>query len=47
LYLEKGIPAYVIGDATLFERDNVNDLYNLFLFHFRGATKPWMDASRL
>ena len=38
----EGIPAYVIGDATLFERDNVNDLYNLF--HFLGATKPWGDV---
>ncbi len=35
------IPAYVIGDATLFERGDIGDLYNLF--NFLGASKPWGD----
>jgi DNA helicase-2/ATP-dependent DNA helicase PcrA len=37
-----GIPAVVVGDATLFERDDTRQLVNLFTF--LGATKPWGDV---
>ncbi len=37
-----GIPVVVLGDASLFERDNVRQLVNLFTF--LGATKPWGDV---
>jgi DNA helicase-2/ATP-dependent DNA helicase PcrA len=37
-----GIPAVVVGDATLFERDDVGQLVNLFTF--LGATKRWGDV---
>jgi DNA helicase-2/ATP-dependent DNA helicase PcrA len=37
-----GIPAVVLGDASLFERGHVRQLVNLFTF--LGATKPWGDV---
>ncbi len=37
-----GVPLVVLGDASLFERDNVRQLVNLFTF--LGATKPWGDV---
>jgi DNA helicase-2/ATP-dependent DNA helicase PcrA len=37
-----GIPAVVTGDATLFERDDIKQIVNLFTF--LGATKPWGDV---
>jgi DNA helicase-2/ATP-dependent DNA helicase PcrA len=37
-----GIPVVVVGDATLFERDDVGQLVNLFTF--LGATKSWGDV---
>ncbi len=37
-----GIPVVVVGDATLFERDDIRQLVNLFTF--LGATKPWGDV---
>jgi len=37
-----GIPVLVVGDATLFERDDIRQLVNLFTF--LGATKPWGDV---
>jgi DNA helicase-2/ATP-dependent DNA helicase PcrA len=37
-----GIPVVVTGDATLFQRDDVGQLVNLFTF--LGATKPWGDV---
>jgi DNA helicase-2/ATP-dependent DNA helicase PcrA len=37
-----GVPAVVIGDATLFERDDIKQLVNLFTF--LGATKNWGDV---
>jgi len=37
-----GIPAVVVGDATLFEHDDIRQLVNLFTF--LGATKPWGDV---
>jgi DNA helicase-2/ATP-dependent DNA helicase PcrA len=37
-----GIPTVVVGDATLFERDDIKQLVNLFTF--LGATKPWGDV---
>ncbi len=36
-----GIPYYVIGDASLFQREEIAQLYDLF--SFLGATKPWGD----
>jgi len=36
-----GIPVVVVGDAALFERDDVRQLVNLFTF--LGATRPWGD----
>ncbi len=38
----EGIPVCVIGDATLFERQDVDELYNLF--SFLGTKKPWGDV---
>ncbi len=37
-----GIPVVVVGDATLFERDDVQQWVNLFTF--LGATKSWGDV---
>jgi len=37
-----GIPAMVTGDATLFERDDIQQIVNLFTF--LGASKPWGDV---
>jgi DNA helicase-2/ATP-dependent DNA helicase PcrA len=37
----EGIPAYVTGDGSFFERDDVRQLYDLFIF--LGATKAWAD----
>jgi DNA helicase-2/ATP-dependent DNA helicase PcrA len=37
-----GIPVVVTGDATLFEREDIEQLVNLFTF--LGATKPWGDV---
>jgi DNA helicase-2/ATP-dependent DNA helicase PcrA len=37
-----GIPAVVQGDATLFKRDDIQQLVNLFTF--LGATKSWGDV---
>jgi len=37
-----GVPVVVAGDATLFERDDVQQLVNLFTF--LGATQPWGDV---
>ena len=37
-----GIPVVVVGDAALFERDDVRQLVNLFTF--LGATRPWGDV---
>ncbi len=37
----EGIPNYVIGDAALFKRGDIGELYNLF--NFLGASKPWGD----
>jgi DNA helicase-2/ATP-dependent DNA helicase PcrA len=37
-----GIPAVVVGDAALFERDDVQQMVNLFTF--LGATRPWGDV---
>jgi DNA helicase-2/ATP-dependent DNA helicase PcrA len=37
-----GIPAVVLGDASLFERGHVKQLVNLFTF--LGATRPWGDV---
>lgn len=37
-----GIPVVVTGDATLFERDDIKQLVNLFTF--LGAGKPWGDV---
>jgi DNA helicase-2/ATP-dependent DNA helicase PcrA len=36
------IPVVVFGDASLFERDEIRQLVNLFTF--LGATKPWGDV---
>jgi DNA helicase-2/ATP-dependent DNA helicase PcrA len=36
-----GIPYQVIGDASLFEKDEVSQLYDLF--NFLGTTKSWGD----
>ncbi|MBN1890450.1 MAG: ATP-dependent helicase [Thermoflexales bacterium] len=38
----ESIPAYVMGDATFFEREDIQQLY--CLFNFLGATKPWGDV---
>jgi len=38
---DEGIPAYVVGDASFFEREDIEQLYNLF--NFLGASKPWGD----
>ena len=39
--IAEGIPCYVLGDATFFEHDYIEEVYNLF--HFLGASKPWGD----
>ena len=37
----EGIPNQVIGDASLFEHEEISQLYDLF--NFLGATKAWGD----
>ncbi len=36
-----GIPCQVLGDATLFQQDEISQLYDLF--NFLGASKEWGD----
>lgn len=38
----EGIPVFVQGDATFFDRPDIQSLYGLF--HYLGATKPWADV---